>query len=200
MIRVIGDYPMEKIVFDIETKNSFADVGGRDNLKALEASLIGAYSYDQDKYFTFEENQFDDFGEMARNAGMLVTFSGRRFDVPVMEKYYKFKITSIPHFDILDEVENALGRRVSLNALAEANLGVGEGKTGHGMDAIEYYKRGEIQKLKDYCLQDVKITKEIFDLILKQGYLWIPERGIPQMTKLPIAFKEPEAAGQSSLF
>ncbi len=191
---------MERVVFDIETKNSFADVGGRDNLKALEASLIGAYSYDGDKYFTFEENQFDDFGELARGANVLITFSGIRFDVPVLEKYYKFKISAIPHFDILDEIEKTLGRRIGLNVLAEANLGTGAGKTGHGMDAIEYYRNGEMQKLKDYCLQDVKITKEIFDLIVNQSYLWIPERGAPQMTKLPIVFKKPESSPQTSLF
>lgn len=191
---------MDKIVFDIETKNSFADVGGRDNLKALEVSLVGAYSYNQDKYFAFEEHELKDFGELARNNAMLITFSGRRFDVPILEKYYQFNITSLPHFDILDEIENGLGRRVGLNVLAEANLGVGQGKTGHGLDAIEYYRKGEMQKLKDYCVQDVKVTKEIFDLIRKQGYLWIPQRNAPQMTKLPITYKEPEVQPQTSLF
>lgn len=190
---------MDKIVFDIETKNSFADVGGRDNLKALDASLIGAYSYGQDKYFTFEEHEFVDFGELARTAGLLITFSGRRFDVPVLEKYYKFNINALPHFDILDEIENALGRRVSLNMLAEANLGIGKGKTGNGLDAIEYYKRNEIDKLKEYCTQDVKVTKEIFDLIKKQSYLWIPQRNTPEMVKLAITYKEPEAPTQSKL-
>jgi len=72
--------------------------------------------------------------------------------------------------------------------LAAANLKIG--KTGHGLEAIELYKKGELEKLKNYCLQDVKITKEIFDLIKSQGYLWIPQRDIPQMTKLPIEFKE----------
>lgn len=190
---------MDKIIFDIETKNSFADVGGRDNLKALEASLIGAYSYNEDKYFTFEEHELNNFGELARAAGLLVTFSGKRFDVPVLEKYYKFNMGALPHFDILDEIENALGRRVSLNVLAEANLGIGRGKSGNGLDAIEYYRRGEMDKLKEYCTQDVKVTKEIFDLIRSQGYLWIPQRNIPEMTKLPITYKEPEAPPQSRL-
>jgi len=41
------------IVLDIETKNTFYDVG-RDNFDALEVSLVGVYSYNQDKLFTFE--------------------------------------------------------------------------------------------------------------------------------------------------
>jgi len=47
---------MNKIVFDIETKNSFEDVGGDQNIDKLEVSVVGVYSYDQDKYFCFGEN------------------------------------------------------------------------------------------------------------------------------------------------
>ena len=35
---------MDQIVFDIETKNSFADVGGEANLKKLDVSVVGVYS------------------------------------------------------------------------------------------------------------------------------------------------------------
>lgn len=178
----------DKIVFDIETKNSFADVGGQENLKDLSASVVGAYSYNEDKYFCFEESEFDKLGEFLRQANILIGFASKRFDVPVMEKYFDFKLSAIPHFDILEEVEKGLGRRVGLGVLAEANLGVG--KSSHGMEAIEMYKRGEIQKLKDYCIQDVRVTKGIFDLIQKQGYLWIPQRNVPDMLKIPVTYKE----------
>ncbi|MEK9194659.1 MAG: hypothetical protein AAB884_02505, partial [Patescibacteria group bacterium] len=102
-----------------------------------------------------------------------------------------FNLTAVPHFDILEEIEKIFGRRVSLGSLAEANLNIG--KTGHGLEAIELYKKGEIEKLKNYCLQDVKITKEIFDLIRNQGYLWVPRRDIPQMAKVAIEYKEVES-------
>lgn len=190
---------MDKLVFDIETKNSFADVGGRDNLKALEVSVVCAYSYDEDKYFTFEERELAALGELMKKA-MLVGFSSRRFDVPVLEKYLNFNIVGLPHYDILDEIEQSFGRRIGLDALARANLGEAHGKSATGLDAIEFYRRGEIQKLKDYCLQDVKATREIFDLIRKQGFLWVPRRDQPQMAKVELVFAEPEIPAQSSLF
>lgn len=190
---------MNKIVFDIETKNSFDDVGGRDNLRKLDVSVVGVYSYKEDRYSCFDENQLKELGEVMRNASLIISFSGKRFDIPVLEKYYNFNIASIPHFDILDEIENALSRRVSLDVLAKANLGIDAGKIGHGLDAIDYYRNGEIEKLKKYCLQDVKITKEIFDLIKTNKYLWIPQRNIPQMTKLSISYNEVEEPAQSKL-
>lgn len=187
----------DKIVFDIETKNSFADVGGEENVSLLEVSVVGAYSYLEDKFFCFEERELGELGELFKKAGLLVGFSSKQFDIPVLEKYFNFKINSIPHFDIQEEIKKGLGHRVGLGILAEANLGIG--KTGRGLEAIELYKSGELTKLKDYCLQDVKITKEIFDLIRNQGYLWIPLRNSSKMEKLTISYRE-EAISQAGLF
>ena len=179
---------MDKIVFDIETKNSFADVGGEVNLKNLDVSVVGIYSYNQNQYFCFEENEFDKLGDLLKRAHLLVGFSSKRFDLPILEKYFNFNLSAVGHFDILEEIEKAFGRRIGLDALAQANLGIG--KTGKGLEAIELYRRGEMEKLKSYCLQDVKITKEIFELIKNKGFLWIPQRDLPQMIKLPVLYKE----------
>ncbi|MCP6720148.1 MAG: ribonuclease H-like domain-containing protein [Patescibacteria group bacterium] len=187
----------DKIVFDIETKNLFSDVGGEENIDKLDVSVVGVYSYDKDEYVCFDEQELDKLGEMLKNAGLLIGFWSKHFDVPVLEKYFKFNLSAIPHFDILEEIQKEFGRRISLGLLAEANLNIG--KTGHGLEAIEMYRKGEIEKLKSYCLQDVKVTKEIFDLIKNQGYLWIPQRDVPQMIKLPLTYKE-EISPQNQLF
>lgn len=178
----------DKIVFDIETKNSFADVGGQANIDKLEASVVGAYSYNQDKYFMFEESELPALGELFKKAGLLIGFYSKKFDIPVLEKYFNFKISAIPHYDILEEIEKSFGRRIGLGLLAEANLGVG--KSGKGMDAIDFWRNGELEKLKEYCLQDVKVTKGVFDLIRTQGYLWIPKRDMAQMEKVELQFIE----------
>ncbi len=188
---------MDRLVFDIETKNSFDDVGGRENLKDLDVSVVAVYSYDEDKYFCFDEHELPALGEMLRRAKLIVGFASKRFDIPVLGKYFSFNVASIPHYDILEEVEEKLGRRIGLGILAEANIGAG--KTGHGMEAIELYRRGEIEKLKEYCVNDVKITKEIFDLIREKGYLWIPDRNTSQMKKLELPYKEEEESPQGQL-
>ena len=178
----------DKIVFDIETKNTFDDVGGQANIGKLETSVVGVYSYANDSYTAYDENEFERLGLVLQGAYPLIGFYSKKFDVPVMEKYFSFSLSAIPHYDILEEIEKYLGRRIGLGVLAEANLGVG--KSAHGLQAIEFYRNGEMQKLKEYCLQDVRLTKEIYDLIRNQGYLWIPERYTSKMTKLEIPFME----------
>jgi DEAD/DEAH box helicase domain-containing protein len=187
----------DKLVFDIETKNSFADVGGDQNVHKLEVSVVGVYSYNDDKYFIFDEHELDKLGVLLKKTKLLIGFSSKRFDVPVLAKYFNFNLNSIPHYDILEEIEKSFGRRVGLGILGQANLGIG--KTGHGLEAIELYRKGEMEKLKSYCLQDVKITKEIFDLIKIQNFLWIPRRDDPQMAKVSLEYKEIENSPQGQL-
>lgn len=174
----------DKIVLDIETKNTFADVG-RDNFDALEISLVGAYSYNQNKYFCFNENQLDKFAQLCQSANLLIGFSINRFDLPVLKKYLTFDLLKITSFDILDKIEIITGQRVGLNSLAKTNLGVG--KTGYSLEAPLLYHKGQIEELKSYCLNDVKITKELYELAIKQGYLLVPQKNSSVSTKVGLA-------------
>jgi DEAD/DEAH box helicase domain-containing protein len=192
------NWNMDTIVFDIETKNTFADVGGDRNIDKLDVSVVCIYSYEKDAYTCFEEHEFSALGDILQRAHLLVGFSSKRFDVPVLNKYFKFNLAAIPHYDILEEIENAWGRRISLDLLGEAN--VNAKKTGHGLDAIDWYRNGEMDKLKEYCTQDVKITKDIFDLIRERGYLWIPQRNSPEMARVLLPYKEEEPNPQASLW
>lgn len=181
----------DKIVFDIETKNTFADVGGQENVEKLEASLVGAYSYNQDKYFTFRDNELDKFGALIQDAGLVIGFAINRFDLPVLKKHFAFNITALPRLDLLEEIELAYGQRISLSVAAQTNLKID--KIGHGLDAIEYYKKGDWQALEKYCLQDVKVTKELYDFIKANGFLHIPQKYTNELVKVAIAFKELES-------
>src|SRR3972149_5751058 len=103
----------DTLVIDIETKNTFADVG-RDNFDALEVSLVGLYSYKQNKFFHFWEEEMDKLGKFLSTAEQIIGFSISRFDLPVLKKHFDFDLFSISRFDILDEIELLLGRRVKV--------------------------------------------------------------------------------------
>ena len=172
----------DRIVFDIETKNTFADVGGQGNIEKLEMSVVGLYSYNEDAYHCFTEHELDKIEPYFKNAYLLIGFASKRFDIPVLEKYFKSNIAKIAHCDILEEIETRMGRRIGLGVLAEANLG--EGKSASGLQAIEFYRNGEMEKLKSYCTQDVKVTKRIYDQILEKKFLYIPQRNTTEMKKM----------------
>ena len=187
----------DKIVIDIETKNSFFDVGGKENLKNLDVSLACLYSYNRGNFLTFRDENISELGPLLQEAGLIIGFSINRFDLPILDKYFNFNLLAVPTLDLLDEIEEAYGRRISLDALAKANLGIG--KTNHGMDAIKFYNEGDWESLEKYCLHDVLSTKDLYELGKNQGHLLIPDRWTDNMTKLPLNLKD-EIKESNTLF
>ena len=105
---------------------------------------------------------------------MLIGFNSDHFDLPLLNKYYPGDLGNLKSLDLLNEIRNSCGRRMKLDQLAEGTLG--KSKSGHGLDAITWWKNGEIEKVRDYCIDDVRITKELYDyarannkLIFKEG-------------------------------
>ncbi|MFA5052680.1 MAG: ribonuclease H-like domain-containing protein [Parcubacteria group bacterium] len=188
------------IVIDIETKNTFYDVGGEQNIARLEMSLACAYSYNKNEYLSFWENDVKDLGQMLKDAAFVVGFSINRFDLPVLDKYFDFSTKALRRVDLLEEIEVSVGKRIGLDLLARANLGTG--KTHNGLEAIKFWNEGNLKELEEYCLNDVKVTKELFDLAKGQKYLMMPEKGTEALRKVSLDFDEKirEATTENTLF
>jgi len=108
-----------------------------------------------------------------------------------MQTYYTGDLMSLPTLDVMIEIEKRIGHRVKLDDVAKATLGVG--KSGHGLMAVEYWKNGEIDKLRDYCLQDVRVTRDVYEHALKNGFVCYTDRqGAAQEVSMPIELPEPD--------
>lgn len=157
------------IVFDLETQRSFDEVGGRGNFDKLGISMLGAYLYKTNEYVMFEESELKNFEELLTCKPLLVGFNSRSFDCTVLQPYVRVDLAKMPQLDILEEFVKIAGHRVKLESIAQATLGTG--KSGSGLDALKYWNNGEIDKLKDYCMDDVKITREIYEYGANNGEL-----------------------------
>lgn len=171
---------MSEIVLDIETQNSFQEVGEY-NPSLLKISLIGCYFYETDKYEAFLEADFPKLWPRLEQASRIIGYNTLGFDIPVMAKYYAGDLLRIPQLDLMKELEAELGFRVKLDSVAEATLGTG--KSGNGLQAIEWWKKGEIEKIREYCLMDVKVTKEVYEFGKKNGFVHVMNKyGSDKMT------------------
>lgn len=159
---------MRKIFFDIETRNIFDDVGKADPT-LLDIALVGVYDSETESYSSYLQEDLPKLWPLIEKADMLVTFNGDHFDIPLLNKYYAGDLTQIKSLDLLVEVKKSLGRRIGLGVLAEATLK--HGKSANGLEAVKWWKEGKIDLIREYCLQDVKVTKEIFDYARNHGKL-----------------------------
>ncbi len=159
---------MRKIIFDIETRNIFDDVGKADPT-LLDISLVGVYDSETEEYSSYLQEDLPKLWPLIEAADVLITFNGDHFDIPLLNKYYNGDLSKIRSLDLLVEVRKSLGRRVGLGNIAEATLGVG--KSANGLEAVKWWKEGNIEDIRKYCLQDVKVTKEVYEFAMKNGKL-----------------------------
>jgi len=151
---------MKKVFFDIETRNTFQEVGKSDPA-LLDISVVCVYDPSTETYKSFLQEEFPKLWPIIEQADILVTFNGDHFDIPLLNKYYPGDLMKIKSLDLLKEVRKALGHRIGLGNIAEATLG--KGKSGNGLEAVDWWKKGEIDKIIKYCIDDVKVTKEVHD-------------------------------------
>jgi hypothetical protein len=153
---------MKNIVyFDLETQRSAEEVGGWDKISCMGMSVGVTYSTARGGYAIYGEKQVDGLIRELQRADLVVGFNNLRFDYEVLHGYTPFDLRQLPTLDMLVELQNSLQHRLSLDAIATATFGVE--KTAEGMQAIQWFKEGELLKIAEYCCYDVKITKLVHE-------------------------------------
>ncbi len=173
--------PMRVITFDIETKNLFQDVGSN-NPADLDISVICAHDSQSGEITSYLEADFKKLWPLLEQADAFVTWNGDHFDIPLLNKYYPGDLSKIKSIDLMKEVQLVLGRRLKLDSVGEATLG--RNKSGHGLDAIEWWRNGEVDKIIKYCIEDVRLTRDLYDFAKNNGHLKYKEVGNLKEIKL----------------
>ena len=169
----------DEVVFDLETKSFFVKDGKFDPSR-FGVSILSLYHRKLDKtlsevegeILSFWEKDFGGMWKIFQSADRIIGFNSLSFDVPALSPYSPNGFSKLPHFDILDEIKKATGHKTSLHKIAKATLGVQ--KIDSGENAVLYWERGDkksLELLKKYCEDDVRITKDIYDYVLKNKSL-----------------------------
>ncbi len=162
------------VVFDLETKRLLREVGGHQHVRKLGLSGAVTYNTIDGKFRRYLEKDVKALVEELRSADLVVGFNVISFDYEVLQAYTGFPLRTIPTLDMLDEVYRRLGFRVGLDVLAQATLGTK--KSADGLMAVRWYRQGEIEKLLDYCQQDVEVTRQLYEYGKKFKYLRFKDR------------------------
>ena len=159
---------MKQLFFDVETQNTFDDVGGFHPEK-LGVSFVGAIVRDGfpeegggiETYHRFFESDLNSFWPLLESADVIIGYNSNGFDLITLKPYYDKDVQTLPSLDLLEVIKKSIGHRLSLDVVAAQTLGTK--KIGHGLDAISYYRNKQWDKLAQYCIKDVEITRDIYD-------------------------------------
>jgi len=176
------------LVLDVETQKSFKDVGGKSNLHKLKISIVGTYDYLNERCYAYEEKEMLDLDRKLQEVGLVVGFNVRRFDMAVLQPYLFRPVEQIPVLDLLEAIEKDRGHRASLDSVAAPTLK--QHKTGHGLEAITMFQQNRMDELKRYCLEDVRITKEVYEYGCREGKIFFTSSWDYKTYEIPVRWKE----------
>ena len=170
------------VYFDLETQRSFGDVGGSAHKDKMGMSVGVTYSTETGQYHIFNEESVAELVEQLIKADLVVGYNHVQFDYPVLQAYTIYDLaTQTVNCDMMLDIEEILGHRLKLDAVAQASLNAS--KTADGLDALKWwqlYKKTDdlthVLKIAEYCCYDVKVTKEVYEFGLNHGIVKYSDR------------------------
>ncbi len=149
------------VVFDLETQRSFEEVGGRSQFHKLGVSVAVAYRYDTDDFLVVTEDTVDQLIDVLLGADLVIGYNIKGFDYEVLRGYTEEDLHRLPTLDLMEHLEERLGFRPKLDSVVVPTLG--EGKLADGLAALKWWRDGEIDKIIEYCREDVRVTRDLYD-------------------------------------
>lgn len=194
---------MLQMILDVETKKTFDDVGGYFPEK-LGISFVGVCMRQghngKGEMMSFFEKDIPKLFPLMEQADVIVGFNCDSFDMPTFAPYYAGDISLIPTLDVMMRIKQSAGHRIGLDAVAKDTLGVG--KSGNGLDAIKYFQSKNWDALEKYCLQDVAVTRDVYDYGLQKGHVKFKNKW-NRLVECPVDFTftpKKESGQQMSFF
>lgn len=163
------------LVFDLETKFLSHEVGGWDYIRDMRMSVAVTYCVERGEFTTYYEQDVEALIAALNAADLVIGFNILRFDYEVLRGYTLLPVREDKTtLDLMIPLSQALGYRPRLDDLAAATLGIG--KLGNGLDAVRWFREGNLEQLTAYCKQDVQVTYDLYRFGKEHGYVLVHDR------------------------
>ena len=173
------------VYLDVETQNGPDDVpGGWSNAAAFKCSCVVTCTegMEDPNYRTWWEPAVPERIDHVSQHDLIVGFNIKRFDYAALSAYGKVDHLFNKTVDLLEMIYSKLGFRISLQSLAETNLGLG--KLGTGAQAIEWWRKGDLERLERYGQENVRITRLLYQKIVSDGYLLYDDKRAGELCRV----------------
>ena len=162
---------MNNVFFDLETQNLFQDVGGRQNVGRLKVACAVTWSSEKNDFSVYWEKDVPELIKELKSANRVIGFNIVSFDYEVLKPYApQENFRALQTTDMLQDIFRALNFRPSLDTIASATLGAT--KTADGVQSVEWFRNGELDKVAEYCKADVDITRRVYEFGRDNGYIF----------------------------
>lgn len=189
---------IDHVVVDVEIQKTIEETpGGWDATDQLGVAVACVWEYRTQRMRVYGPEELSTLQERLLAADRISGFNILNFDFPVIWKtnkqewldlgsgaYVARGVLRKKTDDMLRRIWLAKGLDpdrfnkdthggVGLDAIASATLGAK--KIGYGGDAPVWYQAGLIQKVANYCADDVALERDLTDFVDKYGYVLLSD-------------------------
>ena len=101
----------------------------------------------------------------------MIGFNVINFDYEVLKPYSPSEnFRAFRSTDMLLDISRTLNFRLKLDSIAKATLG--SAKIADGVQSVEWFKDGELEKVAEYCKADVDITRRVYEFGRENGFVY----------------------------
>ncbi len=162
---------MNIVYFDLETQKTFDEVGGRTGIASLLLACGVTWSTAHNEFAVYWEKDAPALVAELKAADRVVGFNSIGFDYEVLRPYApQENFRAFRSTDMLVDIFRTLGFHISLDSLAKACLGTT--KTADGLQSVEWFRNGELDKVAEYCKADVDITRRVYEFGRDNGFVY----------------------------
>jgi len=179
--------------FEKKKKKSADEVGGWGNIHLMKLAVGVVWDSLEQKHFTYLEDEAGKLIDKLKTADLVVGFNVIGFDYTVLQPESSIDLHDLPTFDMLVDVKQKLGFRLSLDHLAGQTLNAK--KSADGLTSLKWYKEGKIDQIVEYCIQDVNVTRDLFLFGEENGFVRYLSRSGKAMT-LDVDWKTEKIIGK----
>lgn len=160
------------VLFDLETRRSADEVGGWNKAHRMGMALAVALHLEEGRFETFFEADAERLVTTLKGARLVVGYNSRRFDYAVLAGYTGEDLGRLlPTLDLLETLHGKLGFRVGLDHVARETLG--RGKSGDGLQSLEWVRQQRLDLVEAYCRCDVEILRDVYLHGRREGFVLV---------------------------
>jgi DEAD/DEAH box helicase domain-containing protein len=175
---------IDHIVVDVEIQKNVDDLPGRWNdTDKMGVAVAVVYEFLTDRYHVYLERDVAELRERILRADRVSGFNIWKFDFPVIfglsGRQRKIEMADKTN-DVFLRIGKALGvdevrgpfhllKGWNLDAICKGTFGTG--KSANGAEAPKWYQAGQLARVISYCLDDVRLERDLVDYVDKNGHV-----------------------------
>lgn len=169
-------------VFDCEIKKRIEDCSnGWQSHDEMGISVCVIFDYAEMRYRVFDDKNSQEALNILKSYDLVVGFNTVGFDWKLVNATWKSEAERrSKDYDVLREIWISKGLNPD-NFVPQTHGGyklddvafetIGMRKTANGALAPIMFQEGRIAELIDYCIEDVRIEKSLFEFVVANGYV-----------------------------